>query len=202
METFKNIEQHLKGIPLGRPFVSAEVARFGNRAATDQVLSRMARSGQLLRVARGIYVKPKLNPLVGVVRPGAYEVALAVCQAAGARIALPGAAWAYNLGLTTQMMANPLYLTDGTTRHIRLGKANLILLHASPRAMRLANSPAGGAILALEWLMEPDDRSKAIAKIRAEIGLEAFPLFLAEAEATGGWIAAAARSFGRTRRNA
>jgi hypothetical protein len=191
MTTTLNIERHLEGIPLGKPFVSSQIVRLGTRAAADQALSRMAKAGRIVRVARGVYVKPRQSAIVGTVLPGAFAVAQAICEQEGSRLAATGAAWAYKFGLTTQLTASPTYLTDGSTRHVRIGKALLTLLHASPKAMRLSSVPAGQAILALEWLMEPERPAAAIQKIREALSKEEFREFLREAKLTGGWIARA-----------
>lgn len=192
MTTTSNIARHLAGIPQGKPFASSQLVRLGTRAAADQALSRMVKAGQIVRMARGIYVKPRQSALVGTVLPGAVEVAQAICESEGSRLAATGAAWAYKFGLTTQLVVSPTFLTDGTTRHVRIGKTLLTLRHASPRMMRLASYPAGRAILAIEWLMEPAKPELALAKIQEALTVEDFCEFLREAKATGGWLAKAA----------
>jgi hypothetical protein len=145
-------------------------------------------------VARGIYVKPRVSNILGVVHPGAYEVALAVTEAEGSKLAAHGAAWALKFGLTTQVMTSPTYLTDGSTRRIRHGKSVIILHHASPREMRHASTTPGRAILALQWLGEPASVDEVLDVVRRKLSKSEFAEFLEEASALGGWIAKAARN--------
>jgi len=195
VSTMGNVKNHLLTIPTGRPFVSATFFRHGNRAAVDQAFSRLARSGEVVRIAQGLYLKPKFSPIVGTIMPTDLEIAKAVVEAEGAKLAVPGAVWALKFRLTTQVMMSTTFLTDGSTRHVHLGKAVMTILHASPRTMRLAGDQPGRALLALEWLGEPAAPLEAIGRIRSALSDAEFGEFLAEAEARGGWIANATKAF-------
>jgi hypothetical protein len=151
----------------------------------------LARSGEILRVARGVYVRPRVSKLLGAVRPGPFEVAQAVAEAEGARLAVHGAVWALKLGLTTHVMSSPTYLTDGSTRRIRLGKSVITLRHASPREMRLSATSAGRALLALEWLGEPENPGGTLETIRRGLAETEYSEFIEEVRRTRGWIAKA-----------
>jgi hypothetical protein len=54
----KQVLEHAAGLPEGTPLVAKELLHLGNRAAVDQVLSRLVQRGALLRAGRGIYVLP------------------------------------------------------------------------------------------------------------------------------------------------
>lgn len=191
MSTMGNIKNHLLTIPVGRPFVSGSFFRHGNRAAVDQAFSRLTKGGEVVRIAQGLYLKPKYSPVVGTIMPTDLEIAKAVVEAEGAKLAVPAAVWALKFRLTTQMMMTTTFLTDGSTRHVRLGNAVLTILHAPPRTMRLAATQPGRALLALEWLGEPAVPAEAIGKIRSALSQAEFCEFMVEAETTGGWVAKA-----------
>ena len=195
MSTMGEVKNHLMAIPIGRPFASGAFLRHGNRPAVDQAFSRLTKSGELVRLAQGLYLKPKFSPIVGPIMPTDLEIAKAVVEVEDAKLALPGAVWALKFRLTTQVMVNSTFLTDGSTHHVRLGKAVLTIRHAPPRTMRLASNPPGRAILALEWLGEPEAPREAIGKIRSALSGAEFTEFVAEAQLKGGWIAKAAQAF-------
>lgn len=44
--------------PEGVPLAAKELLHIGSRAAVDQTLSRLVRRGSLIRVGRGLYVRP------------------------------------------------------------------------------------------------------------------------------------------------
>lgn len=49
----------------GEPFSVLELLTLGPRASVDQALSRMARAGEIERVARGLYASPQVNETLG-----------------------------------------------------------------------------------------------------------------------------------------
>jgi hypothetical protein len=122
----------------------------GSRAAVDQALSRLARREQLLRVSRGLYVRP-IQTRFGVRTPEVSAVLNALQTESGEVIAASGAATANWLGLTTQVPVRPLYLTSGRTRHLKIGAQRVELRHAPRWQLTLAERPAGAVIRALAW---------------------------------------------------
>lgn len=116
--------------PPGSAIPGRTFALCGNRLGVNCALRRLAASGEILRVAPGIYVKPRHSALVGMVLPNSQEIAKVVTEAERTTFEPSGAAWVYNFRLTTQIMANPVYLTNGVSRRILLGKAFLTLRHA------------------------------------------------------------------------
>jgi len=192
-----SIRGGVEAMPEGRPFATGSLLGLGGRAAVDKALQRLVGAGEIMRVARGIYVRPRVSPYVGKVRPQPQEVAQAAAEAMGATIAPHGATWALALGLTQQVALRPTFLTDGSTRHLRSGKLMIALLRTTPRRMRLAGFKAGGAVLALEWLGEHPDAAATIDRIREALGQTEFGLFMDEARRFGGWIAKATSAFER-----
>jgi hypothetical protein len=47
----------------GRLWTPADFAAIGNRDAVDKALQRLAKSGELRRIDRGLYDRPKFNSL-------------------------------------------------------------------------------------------------------------------------------------------
>ena len=195
MPNIGSVRSGVEAMPEGRPFATGSLLGLGGRAAVDKTLQRMVGTGAIMRVARGIYVRPRVSPYAGKVRPQPQEVAQAAAEAMDATIAPHGATWALALGLTQQVALRPTFLTDGSTRNLRSGKLTITLLRATPRRMRLAGFRAGGAVLALEWLGEHPDTTATIARIREALGQAEFGLFMGEARRFGGWIAKAASAF-------
>ena len=88
----------------GQPFSRAVFAQVGSRAAVDKALSKLVRSGLLERVARGIYMRPKLSAYTGRwVRPSPLSIMSVITKANGETIQIHGAEAVRRLGLSTQM---------------------------------------------------------------------------------------------------
>ena len=54
----KRIVEHTCSLPEARPICAGALLHLGNRAAVDQALSRLARSGRLMRICQGVYMRP------------------------------------------------------------------------------------------------------------------------------------------------
>lgn len=125
----------------------------GSRAAVDQALSRLARSGDLRRVGRGLYDLPRISGVLK--RPAPVDMDKAVAALArrdGVRIMPDGMAAANRLGLTNAVPAGTRYVTDGPTRDLRIGNRTVHLRHAGPRVMAWAGKSSAPVVQALRWL--------------------------------------------------
>src|SRR5207253_1487789 len=110
-----SISQHGRGWV----FTPMELLHMGSRAAVDKALSRLTMAGKINRVARGVYVYPETNSLVGELPPSLPRVAQALAQARGENAQVSEAFAANSLGLTTQVPGRIVYLTGGAPRSRR-----------------------------------------------------------------------------------
>lgn len=133
----------------GGVFTPSDFLDLAGRASVDQALSRLAKSGKLRRLARGLYDYPKVHPKLGLLSPAPDDVARALARETGSRAQIAGAHAANALGLSTQVPAKSLYLTDGPSRRIVLGKRIVDMRHASPKHLIAPGSPAGTVVQAL-----------------------------------------------------
>src|SRR3970040_351564 len=115
----EEVLKHASQMPEGRPLAAKELLHLGSRAAVDQSLSRLARSGKLLRAGRGVYVKP-VESRFGTRAPMSMKVVEELAAKRGETIAPHGAVAANALGLTTQVPTREVYLTSGPTRPLKL----------------------------------------------------------------------------------
>jgi hypothetical protein len=133
----------------GGVFTPSDFLGVAGRSAIDQALSRLAKSGQLRRLARGLYDFPKVHPKLGPLSPTPDDVAQALARETGSQVQITGARAANALGLSTQVPAKSTYLTDGPSRRVVLGKRVVDLRHASPKHLIAPGSPVGTVVQAL-----------------------------------------------------
>lgn len=133
----------------GSVFTPSDFLTVAARPSVDQALSRLVKSGQLRRLARGLYDFPKLHPKLGALSPAPDDVAHALARETGSQVQISGARAANALGLSTQVPAQSTYLTDGPSRRVVLGKRVVDLRHASPKHLIAPGSPAGTVVQAL-----------------------------------------------------
>ena len=140
-----------RALPEGTPVSARELLHLGQRAAVDQALSRLARQGLLLRVARGMYVAP-VESRYGTRAPYIATVVEGLAAHRGERVARHGAMAANALGLTTQVPVREVFLTSGRSCHLQFGKQTAELRHAPSWQLLLLGRPAGDVIRAMAWL--------------------------------------------------
>ena len=54
----ERIMEHAEAMPEATPICPAALLHLGQRAAVGQALSRLARSGRLMRIRQGVYMRP------------------------------------------------------------------------------------------------------------------------------------------------
>lgn len=133
----------------GGVFTPTDFLDVAARAAVDQALSRLVKGGKLRRLARGLYDYPKVHSKLGALSPAPDDVARALARETGSQAQIAGAHAANALGLSMQVPAKSLYLTNGPSRRIVLGKRVVDLRHASPKHLIAPGSPAGTVVQAL-----------------------------------------------------
>lgn len=148
------IMRRVRGYGRGqRVFTPKDFLDLGSRPAVDQALSRLAKSGDLRRVARGLYDMPRVNPLLG--RPASASldhVLEAIARRDAIKIISDDIVAAYNFGLTTAVPAQPSYLTDGRSRQLKIGNRVVRLQHANPNLVSKSNQKHVTIIRAVQWL--------------------------------------------------
>ncbi|GHV12611.1 hypothetical protein FACS1894162_8680 [Bacteroidia bacterium] len=132
MESIVNqIESKINQKGRGTLFFARDFAALGTSDAVRKALQRIEKSGLIVRVAYGIYCYPKLNTLKFIddkySLPTIEEIAYAIANRDKIRI-VPTASYALNaLGLSTQVPMNIVFITDGASRKINIGKGRGIL---------------------------------------------------------------------------
>ena len=120
--TNSNIIIYLKRNRRGKIFFADEFRKFGTNEAVRQSLSRLCRNNFLIRLSAGIYLYPKIDSEIGVIYPSIENVAKTIAKREKIRM-IPTGTYALNaLGLSTQVPAKVVFLTDGTARVVKVGK--------------------------------------------------------------------------------
>ncbi len=155
MKTQSVIQQILKrtrGKRRGWVFTPKDFLDLGSRAAVDQALSRLTRRGDIRRLGWGIYDYPRISPRLGQLSPAPDAIAKAVAKKTSSRLQVSGARAANVLGLSTQVPARPVYLTDGPSRRVRVGQQTIYLRQAAPKRFIGAGTMSGVVLQALHHL--------------------------------------------------
>jgi hypothetical protein len=163
----QQVLSHAAALPEGSPLVAKELLHLGNRAAVDQVLSRLVQRGHLLRAGRGIYVLP-VESRFGARAPSTAKMVEGLASQRGETIVSHGASAANALGLTTQVPVRAVYLTSGPSRRLMLGAQTVELRHAPLWQLIFPGRAAGDVVRALAWL-GPKKAGAALRTLRAKL---------------------------------
>ena len=162
----------LRGSGRGSVFTPKQFLDIGSRAAVDQALSRLVRRGILKRVGRGLYHYPKRSPRLGDLAPTPDAVARAYARKTCSTLQVSGAQAANALGLSTQVPARATYVTDGTTRELRVGNQVVVLRRAAPRWLAGAGTPWGTALQALAFVGRSGIDAHVIRRLRRALSAD------------------------------
>lgn len=121
----------------GSILFSEDFRALNNSGAVKVALHRLVKRGDLIRLARGIFTKPKYSELVGDILPTTEVIAVAIAKRDKARILATGSYAMHVLGLTTQIPLKLVYLTDGSPRKITIGKRTIQFKKTSPKNLAL-----------------------------------------------------------------
>lgn len=147
-------------------FFTENFVSYGSTEAVKKALQRLTNSGELDRVATGIYVRPVIDSVIGKVSPSIEDIAKAIAKRDKARI-VPTGAYALNrLGLSTQVPMNVVFLTDGSARKIKIGKRSILFKKASPKNVATVGEISGLAIQALKEIGKEKVLDKEIKHIQ------------------------------------
>lgn len=132
----------------------------------DKALSRLAARGTIRRLARGSYEYPRQHPELGVLSPDFEKVARALAGKHRIRLQ-PAGAYATNLlGLSEQVPAKIVFLTDGPSRSVKIGHQEIQLRQTTPRNMAAAGRISGLLMQALRHLGKEHITADRLAHLR------------------------------------
>lgn len=174
MKSIKQIQTFIQSIPRGEPFTAKMLLKFGSRANVDQVLSRMTKMETIIRVTRGIYVRPEKSRYVGTVLPEPEKIIETIAETTGSTIQIHGAEAARRLQLSTQAPTQVVFYTSGTSRQLKIGHLQIQLKHASPSKLVSPGTTVGLVISALRYLGKTQVNANIIQKVKNRISSKEF----------------------------
>lgn len=154
----------------GKAFSAKDFLDIASRTTIDLTLASLTQAGKIRRIRRGLYDMPKVNPsLGGKLTPDIDEVARALARRQKWKI-VPEGAWAANLlGLSTQVPAKIIYLTDGPNKEVPIGRRSIHFKHARPKAMAGLDGKFALVVQALRHLGKDGVSEKEIATLRTTL---------------------------------
>lgn len=131
--TYNSIKERVELSERGTLFFPDSFSALGSSDAVRSALVRLCKNNILIRVAQGIYYYPRIDTKwgSGIIPPSIEEIARGIAMRDKVRIAPTGSYAMYQLGLSTQIPANVVFMTDGSQRRISIGKGRGIFFKHS-----------------------------------------------------------------------
>ena len=175
MSTTETVRTRIRRLPRGKPFTSSRFLKHGPRGTVDRALSRLVAEGEIERLARGVFVRPRRSRFIGTVMPEMSEVVEVIARDHGETIQVHGAEAARRFKLSTQMPTLPVFYTSGSSRSLRIGNITVKMMHTTNRRrLQLAGKKAGLALSALWYLGKENVNPETISRINSSLSPEEF----------------------------
>lgn len=190
MQTMQQqILKRIERLGRGKAFSAKDFLDIATRGSIDMALGSLTREGTIRRIRRGLYDMPKVNPaLGGKLSPDIDEAAQAIARRQRWKI-VPEGAWAANLlGLSTQVPAKIIYLTDGPTKEVEIGRRSIHFKHARPKAMAGLEGKLALVVQALRHLGKENVGTREIGAIRAKLSSREKQRLLTDTRFSVDWI--------------
>lgn len=191
MDTIRQtIMKHIRTDVDSEVFTPKDFLDAGSRYATDQALCRLVRSGDIQRLGRGLYYYPRVNRRLGIpVPPDVDQIAQAIGRRTGSRMVPSGAVAANIFGLSTQVPAKYLYLSDGRSRRLRIGNIDIQIKHVTPKELPGGGQTSAMVFQALRYLGKQAIDERVIARLRKILPARQKRELKQDARYTTDWIA-------------
>lgn len=136
-----------------------------------ETLAELTKEGVLVKLAQGIYAKPRMSRF-GAVLPSVEKIVQAIAVRDNAKV-LPSGMTALNaLGLSTQVPMNYTYLTTGSERTVKLTNRQVVLKRGVPKNFWYETRLIALLVQALKTLKQENVGQEELQIIRSLIEKE------------------------------
>lgn len=115
-------------------------------------LSRLQKEKFIRRLTQGIYEYPREHQVLGILPPKPEEIAKAIAEKNGIQIQPSGAYAANLIGLSDQVPGRIVFLTNGPSKKVKIGRQEIIFRTTTEKNMYPAGSKVGLVIQAVKNL--------------------------------------------------
>ena len=139
------VSNKLSRMRKGVPFPIENFYSLGSTTSVQKAFSRLTKEEKIVRVAKGIYSRPKpLTHMPSIkVTATAKDVAKTWARSHNYKLVKQSFDEAYRLGLQTQAPMKTVFWTTGPSRQFSIGNETVIVKNKAPTKFRWGNKPEG-----------------------------------------------------------
>ena len=189
----KNISESIfyfiSGHGRGWAFSSSDLAGRFARQQIDNALSDLAETNKIRRIARGLYDYRRHSDLLQkTLSPDIDQVANAYARKFNWRIEVSGESALNLLGLSTQIPAQYVYLSDGPSKGYDVMGVQLSFKKSSLKDIGFKHRESTLIVQALKALGKEHLSADVFAKIREQIDPKNYSKILRDTQGSTGWV--------------
>jgi len=156
--------------PPGRIWGVGDFEDFGPSETVGKALQRLAAAGDLRRIDRGLYDRPRINKLTGKPATADYRAIIeAVARRDKTRVLVDGMTAANDLGLSEAVPGRVIIHSDARLKPIRLANLTITFKPTSASKLYWAGRPAMRVVQALHWLKPKLESTEERQRIKRRI---------------------------------
>lgn len=183
------ILRRIRGKPLGWVFTPSHFRDFGSDVGIRKALQTICDRGRIRRIARGLYDNPQTHAKLGILEPSAEQIVQAICSKEHTRVQPTGAYAANQLGLSTQVPAKLVFLTDGPSKRILVGNRSIELKYRAPSTMAGAGKLIGLFVQALKHIGQKNFQESDLRTLTRNLSNEKKQQLIKDIGMAPAWIA-------------
>ncbi len=187
--SLNQIEERICNSSRGTIFLTSDFTDLASSDAANKALLRLEEAGLIRRILFGVYEYPEYNEFLGeYIEPAPDKVAHALARKFGWTIVPCGDTALNMLGLSTQVPAVWLYVSDGTYKEYTYGNTTIKFKRTTNKDISKISYKTALVIQALKALGKDAVTTEIIEKIRTAITDEEKRLMFTEAKYATSWI--------------
>jgi len=159
----QSVANRVKDAKPGTIFFPGDLLEFGSPEAIHTTFSRLVGTKQLIRLAKGIYLKPQMDPELGPLKLSLEDLARTVAERDKVVIRPTGAYALNRLGLSTQVPTRVVFLTSGNPKNIKVGNSTLVFQKTTPKQLAVEQE---NIFLVIQALIALEDQAEDKQVIR------------------------------------
>ncbi|MCD4824098.1 MAG: DUF6088 family protein [Phycisphaerae bacterium] len=185
----EKIEHRIRGKSEGWVFTRKDFLDLGANGPIGVALARLVKAAKIRRFERGIYYLPAYsNLLQKEVSPDSNQIAEALARKFHWAIIPHGATAANMLGLSQQVPAQIIYLSDGPNRTYNIGNRTFTFQHVDPKDIRYKHQITGLVINGLQYMGQQYIEPWMIKQLRTTIPSNEKRRLLNDARYCTNWV--------------
>ena len=185
----KLIRDRINRSDIGTVYVAVDFVDISDKTSVNAYLARLVDEGLIRRVLRGVYDKPEYNDFLGeYVAPSPNKVANALARNFGWTIVPCGDVALNILGLSTQVPATYVYVSDGTYKEYTFHNITIQFKRTTNREVSKLSYKTALVIQALKALGKDQITDTVIVRLQNILTAEEKAIMLSEAKTATAWI--------------